>query len=136
MSIWLEIVLAVVAVVVGGVLVYARLRSLRIEVQLAPELHAITRATGRLEDAASDARTAALVLASNAEVSKMLAEQDRNQLARLVRLLDVLDDKVVAAGLAAEGVAADLADARGRADAAAGPHGAAADAAMSTGTAV
>lgn len=130
MSLALEFVLGLSALTAAGTLLWAKRRLVRLQEGLMPDIHALVRASARMDEASVEARHAARVLATNVEVTKMLAQQDRDQLARLVRLLDRLDDKVSAGNIAAEEVAHDLAASHARADAAGGPHGAAADAAM------
>lgn len=92
----------------------------------------------RLEDAADHNRQASELLKVGVEASRLLAEQDREQLQRLIVLVDRLTVRVDAGAAtssriekAATGVAEDLANAHKRADdiAHGGDAGAAADAA-------
>lgn len=92
----------------------------------------------RLEDAAEHNKQSGELLKVGVEASRLLAEQDREQLQRLIVLVDRIQVRVDAGAAsqlrtekAAEGVANDLAEAHRRADEVAhgGDAGAAADAA-------
>lgn len=91
----------------------------------------------RLEKAANENRSVSEVLKANAEAARMLSEQDRKQLARLVELLNRVDAKqreniktVDRLEAGASMVAIELDAAQTRAEKVEGEPGAAADAAV------
>ena len=95
--------------------------------------------TGQIERAGKQTEVAAALLATNLEVTRMLAVEDRLIMSRLVGVVDGVETSSAAnsaTGLriekAAACVADDLAASHLRADEAEGPHGAAADAASKT----
>jgi hypothetical protein len=95
--------------------------------------------TGQIKRAGKQTEIAAALLATNLEVTRMLAVEDRLIMSRLVGVVDDVDSSTKAnqsTGLriehAAACVADDLAASHVRADEAVGPHGAAADAASKT----
>jgi len=96
-------------------------------------------AVDSLTRSAEQNKTDALVLKINAEATKQLSEQDRENLQRLLLLLDRLTIRVDASSATAlrveqaqQIVAVDLAAAQHRADSTSGEAGAAADAAAQT----
>lgn len=86
----------------------------------------------RLEDAATAAAQTADLLRVTVEGNRQLADADRQQIARLLVMLDRIQMQGINAAAAARGVAADLQDSHERATAAADPElpGVAADAAV------
>lgn len=101
-----------------------------------PDTKGLETVMKQLRLMADDQANSETLKKTNLDVAGVLSSQDRIQLARLVVLMGILDEKVNVAAIHAESVAEDLAASHLRANETEGPSGAAADAAFKTNSSI